>query len=74
MANNVDCECEEWWNSAGQIFNAQVQHTIRTGEKYTGLQFIYCPWCGRLLTKREADKKRASAKSDDDTNTAVFRR
>ncbi len=55
MANNVDCECKEWQKSAEQIFMAQIQHTWRTGEKYTGSQFKYCPWCGRLLTPRALD-------------------
>lgn len=66
MENHVDCECEEWWNSAGQIFNAQVQYTIMTGNKYTGLQFKYCPWCGLPLvnpdkiTEKKLEKQRGA--------------
>lgn len=49
MATEVTCSCKEWKNWSEQIFNAQVQHTIRTGEKYTGAMWAYCPWCGKKL-------------------------
>lgn len=45
----VSCDCEEWINSADQIFSVQILHTIRTGVKYTGSVWNYCPWCGKKL-------------------------
>lgn len=59
---NVHCSCKAWSESANQIFNAQVQHTLATGVKYTGHQFKRCPWCGRHLTKRAADLAMPSAR------------
>jgi hypothetical protein len=56
----VTCKCKTWHESAYQIFHAQVQHTLVSGERYTGKGFKYCPWCGRLLTQREPDKKSTS--------------
>ena len=34
---------------------AQVERIQRTGIKYTGAQWAFCPWCGRHLTKYALD-------------------
>ena len=51
MATEVMCDCKPWKDWSEQIFNAQIQHTLRTGEKYTGKTWTHCPWCGKKLKK-----------------------
>ena len=46
MNENVKCNCEGWLKSADQIFQAQMDVTMRIGIQYTGDIFKYCPWCG----------------------------
>lgn len=45
------CTCKAWEKSMPQIEGAQMLELVHGG-RYTGKQFIYCPWCGK---KREAD-------------------
>ena len=55
MPIKVTCSCENWRESAHQIFHAQVQYTLATGVNYTGKGFRFCPWCGRLLAPVAGD-------------------
>jgi len=52
----VRCNCEGWKKSVAQIFDAQIQHTLRTGVQYTGKQFKHCPWCGKTLERITEDE------------------
>jgi hypothetical protein len=52
MTTEVSCKCKNWKDWSEQIFNAQVQHTLRTGVEYTGEMWTHCPWCGCPLIKR----------------------
>lgn len=62
MKKEISCNCEEWQNSAHQIFSAQINYTLITGVKYTGSVYKYCPFCGRLLTSRTAELATAAPK------------
>lgn len=62
MQTEISCNCEEWQNSARQIFSAQINYTLITGVKYTGSVCKYCPFCGRLLTKRAVELATAAPK------------
>lgn len=51
MAYQMVCDCEVFEDSMDQIGEAQMlawQH----GCKYTGAVFVFCPWCGKELTRR----------------------
>ena len=53
----VKCDCEDWQTGMSQIASAQTLAWTH-GQRYTGVVFRYCPWCGKKL---EEDK---DAKSD----------
>lgn len=42
------CQCEGWQKSSHQIDSAQLLAGVH-GQRYTGDQFIFCPWCGSKL-------------------------
>lgn len=48
----LSCDCDGWNIGANQIFNAQIINSIH-GMPYTGTKWIYCPWCGQELFRRE---------------------
>ena len=63
----IGCNCQAWNDSANQIFTAQVQFTLSTGIKYTGSQFVYCPFCGRHLTPLALDGGDSAARQAEST-------
>ena len=47
------CECDKWKRSMEQIDNYFMLGWTH-GMRYTGDEFIYCPWCAKEL-KEEGD-------------------
>ena len=45
----VECQCESWQLYSLKIFDAQIYCTMRTGVKYNGVLWSFCPWCGKEL-------------------------
>ena len=49
-----DCDCHGWQIGADQLRAQGIFCHIQTaGPEYTGPEFDYCPWCGKLLEDRE---------------------
>ena len=46
------CECENWKKGFQQIKAAQFL-AYNHGQTYTGRRFVYCPWCGEVLSFKE---------------------
>ena len=65
MATEVYCKCNQWQEWSESIFMAQVERIQRTGVKYTGAQWAFCPWCGRHLTKYALDGASAPSAEPD---------
>jgi hypothetical protein len=49
LGQTVECKCEEWEMYSIKIFDAQIYYTMRTGIKFNGTLWRYCPWCGKGL-------------------------
>ena len=50
----LSCKCDEWSDAMIQIVEAQIWRD-KKGFPYTGKQFKYCPWCGKLLQNLEKE-------------------
>lgn len=48
------CTCEDWKNSEPQL-SGFTSLAWTHSMKYTGVQWRFCPWCGRNLTMRVLD-------------------
>lgn len=48
----LQCECTDWAECMPKINGPIVLAAIRAGRSvYDGKTFVYCPWCGRKLSK-----------------------
>lgn len=48
----MNCSCEEWEVNLNMINSCLAMSQIH-GHRYKGLQFKYCPWCGKQLPELE---------------------
>ena len=50
MSTMSGCQCTDWLDNIGRLDGPIITAAMRTGGKgYEGVQFRYCPWCGRTL-------------------------
>jgi len=60
MGEERGCDCPDWKPNI-KIIDGMIliQTNMAWGSKegYTGKSFKYCPWCGRLLTIKEKERK-----------------
>ena len=47
---NRKCDCPEWMNNI-DIISCMLIHATIHGYPYTGIPFVYCPWCGKRLVE-----------------------
>lgn len=45
---NKDCNCQEWENNYPQLSAVLLLAKIHA-LGYSGLPFVFCPWCGKKL-------------------------
>ncbi len=53
---NLTCDCEDFKLGMPQIAQAQIMASpamFSWGTKYTGKQFKFCPWCGKVLIQKK---------------------
>lgn len=43
----LHCNCNDW--DCAKKIDGIIMFAHTHGIKYTGKQFIYCPWCGKRL-------------------------
>lgn len=51
-------DCEDFKIGMPQIESALIMaspHIHSWGVEYTGKQFKFCPWCGRILVEKEKE-------------------
>jgi hypothetical protein len=52
------CICEKWIANIEKINAPIILQAARTGTAgYDGEPFIFCPWCGEELIKKESDNE-----------------
>ncbi len=50
----MECNCKDWKEYVPQINVCIAMHGMRAGGfKYAGKPFKLCPWCGKILKKKE---------------------
>ena len=52
------CSCPTWRENIDKVNSAHVLAAARnpfTTRGYTGTPFLYCPWCGALLTPPKSE-------------------
>ncbi len=46
---HVECKCDDWKENISlvNITGFRISHNI----PYTGMIFVFCPWCGKYLVE-----------------------
>jgi ribosomal protein S27AE len=51
----ADCSCKDWDENLPKINAPLVLQQVRTGVRYEGKPFQFCPWCGSALAESKQD-------------------
>jgi len=49
----LHCDCEDWKNDFDKFVTAFKIMFLHGYGSYKGKKFIYCPWCAKLLKRKE---------------------
>ena len=47
----MNCTCDKWKDNINKLNSGFILQYIQDGSGYDGEQFLYCPWCGKVLVK-----------------------